>query len=107
MSDAAIARLAELGFDRDKGARPLKHTVEERVIVPLAALLAERPHLRDQKAHVRTATEPAPRPEGTRGDLENGAPRPEGTRGDLENGAPRPEGTRGDLENGALSIVVP
>jgi ATP-dependent Clp protease ATP-binding subunit ClpA len=42
-----VARLAEEGFDRRYGARPLQRTLEGRVVTPLARYLLERPGLRD------------------------------------------------------------
>ncbi|MGZ3422802.1 MAG: AAA family ATPase [Polyangiales bacterium] len=40
---SARATLAELGFHPTRGARPLKRVVEERIVAPLAALLAADP----------------------------------------------------------------
>ncbi|MFO0628178.1 MAG: AAA family ATPase [Polyangiales bacterium] len=44
---AARARLAELGWHPTRGARPLRRVIEERVVSPVAARLAEDPALRD------------------------------------------------------------
>ena len=41
-------RLAELGWHPTRGARPLKRVLEERVVAPLAALLASDPTIRDR-----------------------------------------------------------
>jgi ATP-dependent Clp protease ATP-binding subunit ClpC len=41
------ARLAELGWHPTRGARPLRRVIEERVVSPVAARLAEDPTLRD------------------------------------------------------------
>jgi ATP-dependent Clp protease ATP-binding subunit ClpC len=41
----ARSRLAELGYDPRRGARPLKRVVEEQVVTPLAVRLAEAPGL--------------------------------------------------------------
>jgi ATP-dependent Clp protease ATP-binding subunit ClpC len=43
VDQAARTTLAELGFHPTRGARPLKRVVEERIVAPLAALLAEHP----------------------------------------------------------------
>jgi ATP-dependent Clp protease ATP-binding subunit ClpC len=45
----ARARLAELGFHPARGARPLKRVMEERVVAPIAALLARDPHLKSRR----------------------------------------------------------
>jgi ATP-dependent Clp protease ATP-binding subunit ClpC len=45
---AARARLAELGWHPTRGARPLKRVIEERVVSPLAALLARDPTIVDR-----------------------------------------------------------
>ncbi|MDB4946361.1 MAG: ATP-dependent Clp protease ATP-binding subunit ClpA [Labilithrix sp.] len=45
---AARDRLAELGWHPTRGARPLKRVLEERVVAPLAALLAADPTIRDR-----------------------------------------------------------
>jgi len=47
IDDAARDRLAELGYDRKFGARPLKRAIEACVITPVAVLLAGDPKLRD------------------------------------------------------------
>jgi ATP-dependent Clp protease ATP-binding subunit ClpC len=46
---AARARLAELGHDPLRGARPLKRAIEERVVAPIAAVLAADPSARDRR----------------------------------------------------------
>jgi ATP-dependent Clp protease ATP-binding subunit ClpC len=44
--------LAEAGFDPRRGARPLKRVIEERVITPIAARMAEDPGCRDREVVV-------------------------------------------------------
>jgi len=44
---AARVRLADLGYNPLRGARPLKRAIEEHVVAPIAALLAREPKLRD------------------------------------------------------------
>ncbi len=44
---AAKDRLAELGYDPARGARPLARVLEERIVSPLAAELAAAPTLRE------------------------------------------------------------
>lgn len=57
VSAAARRRLAELGYHPTRGARPLKRTIEERVVTPLAVQLAAQPELRDQVVRVVAADE--------------------------------------------------
>jgi ATP-dependent Clp protease ATP-binding subunit ClpC len=65
VSPAARARLAELGWHPTRGARPLKRVLEDRVVSPVAALLADDPTLRDRtlvvdpEGHVTTAAHDA------------------------------------------------
>lgn len=44
-----VARLAETGFDRRYGARPLQRALERAVIAPLSRYLVEHPTLRDAR----------------------------------------------------------
>ena len=48
----ARRRLAELGFHPTRGARPLRRTIEEKVMGPLSIRLAEDRTLRDARIHV-------------------------------------------------------
>ena len=48
VDDAARAKLAELGWHPEWGARPLKRIIEEKVMTPLAIEMARSPHLRDK-----------------------------------------------------------
>jgi ATP-dependent Clp protease ATP-binding subunit ClpC len=48
----ARARLAELGFDPRRGARPLKRVIEEQVITPIAARMAAEPGCRDDEVAI-------------------------------------------------------
>jgi ATP-dependent Clp protease ATP-binding subunit ClpC len=43
VSGEARERLAELGFDPQRGARGLKRVIEERVVAPMAAWMAQNP----------------------------------------------------------------
>ena len=54
----ARAWLAERGWHPTKGARPLKRVIEERLVAPVAALLAEQPRLQDCELVVCTAGVP-------------------------------------------------
>ena len=47
LAPGAGRRLAELGWHPTRGARPLKRVIEERVVAPVAAMLAADPELRD------------------------------------------------------------
>ncbi|CAN0435352.1 unnamed protein product, partial [Laminaria digitata] len=49
---AAKARLAELGWHPEWGARPLKRVIEERVMTPLSVLMARDPNLKNQVVDV-------------------------------------------------------
>ena len=53
----AKSRLAELGYDPQRGARPLKRVVEEQVVTPLAVRLAEAPGLEGAEFWVVTGAE--------------------------------------------------
>jgi ATP-dependent Clp protease ATP-binding subunit ClpC len=57
---AARSRLAELGYEPEHGARPLRRVIEERVITQIATELAADPDLRDVVARVACADEPTP-----------------------------------------------
>lgn len=59
VSDAAKSRLAELGYDRKYGARPLKRTLEARVVTPVSVKLASDPKLRDATLRIGTRDESA------------------------------------------------
>ncbi|MCC6555474.1 MAG: ATP-dependent Clp protease ATP-binding subunit, partial [Polyangiaceae bacterium] len=45
----ARARIAELGYDPRRGARPLKRVIEEQVITPIAARMAADAGYRDRE----------------------------------------------------------
>ncbi|MCA9712431.1 MAG: ATP-dependent Clp protease ATP-binding subunit, partial [Myxococcales bacterium] len=63
----ARARLAELGFHPTRGARPLRRTIEEKVIGPLAVQLAADRSLRDAEIHVVVEGSDEHRASSTRG----------------------------------------
>ena len=48
----ARRRLAELGFDPQRGARPLKRVIEERVVAPIAAWMAANPEVSGRAVRV-------------------------------------------------------
>jgi ATP-dependent Clp protease ATP-binding subunit ClpC len=56
---AARARLAELGWHPTRGARPLKRVIEERIVSPLAALLARDPSIAGRTLVVSVAADGA------------------------------------------------
>ena len=60
VSPAARDRLAELGYDERRGARPLQRVIEERVVTPMAVFLAEAPTLTGVTFRVARAGEPRP-----------------------------------------------
>ncbi|MEM9075042.1 MAG: AAA family ATPase, partial [Myxococcota bacterium] len=59
VTDRARTRLAEIGYDRRYGARPLKRALESHVVTPVAVALARKPSLRNQTLRVGTADEAA------------------------------------------------
>lgn len=52
-TDELVERLAERGFDRRYGARPLQRTVETMVVTPVARYLVEHPGTRDATLQLR------------------------------------------------------
>jgi ATP-dependent Clp protease ATP-binding subunit ClpC len=59
VSEQARRILARLGHHPDRGARPLKRVIEERVITPLAVRLAADPDLQPGPLPVLAEGEPA------------------------------------------------
>jgi ATP-dependent Clp protease ATP-binding subunit ClpA len=57
MTPAARARLAELGYDPELGARPLRRTIEDLVVAPIAARMAATPTWRDATIRIACANE--------------------------------------------------
>ncbi|HEX3762742.1 MAG TPA: AAA family ATPase [Kofleriaceae bacterium] len=57
MTSAARARLAELGHDPRLGARPLRRTLEDLVVAPIAERIAREPAWRDATVRITTFTE--------------------------------------------------
>ncbi len=47
-TDTLVAHLADIGYDKDYGARPLQRVVERVVVAALARYLSEHPSTRDQ-----------------------------------------------------------
>lgn len=62
VSDLARTRLATLGHHPTRGARPLKRVIEERVVTPIAIMMAEDPKLKDADLWVVDGAEAAPGP---------------------------------------------
>jgi len=58
MSVAARDRLAVLGHDPKLGARPLRRTIEDLVVAPLAERMAKTPGWRDATVRIQAASEP-------------------------------------------------
>ncbi len=58
MSPAARSRLAVLGHDPKLGARPLRRTMEDHVVAPLAERMARTPSWRDATVRIQAASEP-------------------------------------------------
>jgi ATP-dependent Clp protease ATP-binding subunit ClpC len=65
VSAAARDRLADLGYDERRGARPLQRVIEERVVTPMAVHLAEAPTLTGVTFRVTLVDEPRPSPAGS------------------------------------------
>ncbi|MCX5748555.1 MAG: AAA family ATPase, partial [Proteobacteria bacterium] len=57
MTPAARTRLATLGYDPKLGARPLRRTIEDLVVAPLAERMASSPTWRDATIWIRAASE--------------------------------------------------
>ncbi len=58
MTPAARARLAILGHDPKLGARPLRRTMEDLVVAPLAERMARTPSWRDATVRIAATTDP-------------------------------------------------
>jgi ATP-dependent Clp protease ATP-binding subunit ClpC len=57
VTPAARTRLAELGHDPKLGARPLRRTIEDLVVAPLAERMARDPSWRDTTVRIATRSE--------------------------------------------------
>jgi ATP-dependent Clp protease ATP-binding subunit ClpC len=57
LTAGARARLAELGHDPRLGARPLRRTIEDLIVSPLADRMASTPTWRDVTVRIRAAAE--------------------------------------------------
>ncbi|MBA2539696.1 MAG: hypothetical protein H0V17_08685, partial [Deltaproteobacteria bacterium] len=57
MTPAARTRIAELGHDPKLGARPLRRTLEDLVVAPLADRMSRTPSWRDATIVIRAAGE--------------------------------------------------
>ena len=55
MTPGARARLAQLGHDPKLGARPLRRTIEDLVVAPIAERMARDPTWRDQTVRITAA----------------------------------------------------
>ncbi len=60
VTPGARQRIAELGHHPTRGARPLKRWLEEHLVTPVAARMAEDAAFRDAEVLVSTESEPAP-----------------------------------------------
>ena len=58
LTPAARARLAVLGHDPKLGARPLRRTIEDLVVAPLAERMAREPSWRDATIRIAIKSEP-------------------------------------------------
>jgi ATP-dependent Clp protease ATP-binding subunit ClpB len=56
VSDAAVALVAEAGFDPVFGARPLKRAIQERIENPLARQILEGQFAAKDRIHVEAAS---------------------------------------------------
>jgi ATP-dependent Clp protease ATP-binding subunit ClpC len=57
LSAAARSRLAQLGHDPRLGARPLRRTIEDLVVAPIAERMAREPSWREATIQITTAAE--------------------------------------------------
>jgi ATP-dependent Clp protease ATP-binding subunit ClpC len=60
ITPAARARLAQLGHDPRLGARPLRRTIEDLVVAPLAERMARTPTWRDATIRIQAGSDPGP-----------------------------------------------
>jgi ATP-dependent Clp protease ATP-binding subunit ClpC len=58
LTPGARARLAELGHDAKLGARPLRRTIEDLIVAPLAERMAKDPTWRDVRVRIVATGEP-------------------------------------------------
>ncbi|HET6582898.1 MAG TPA: AAA family ATPase [Nannocystaceae bacterium] len=56
VSEDARGMLARLGWHPTRGARPLKRVIEDRIVAPIAVLVAEDPSIADREIHVVLAS---------------------------------------------------
>jgi len=59
LSPRARSRLAELGHDAKLGARPLRRTIEDLIVAPLAERMARDPGWRDVTVRIGVSGEPS------------------------------------------------
>jgi ATP-dependent Clp protease ATP-binding subunit ClpA len=59
LSPRARSRLAELGHDAKLGARPLRRTIEDLIVAPLAERMARDPGWRDVTVRIGVTGEPS------------------------------------------------
>ena len=59
LSPRARSRLAELGHDAKLGARPLRRTIEDLIVAPLAERMARDPSWRDVTVRIGVSGEPS------------------------------------------------
>jgi len=59
LSPRARSRLAELGHDAKLGARPLRRTIEDLIVAPLAERMARDPAWRDVTVRIGVSGEPS------------------------------------------------
>jgi ATP-dependent Clp protease ATP-binding subunit ClpA len=57
MTAGARSRLALLGHDPRLGARPLRRTIEDLVVAPIAERMAREPSWREATIQITTAAE--------------------------------------------------
>ncbi|HSD91161.1 MAG TPA: AAA family ATPase, partial [Kofleriaceae bacterium] len=58
VTPSARSRLAVLGHDPKLGARPLRRTIEDLIVAPLAERMAKEPAWRDATVRIATTSEP-------------------------------------------------
>ncbi|MFT3699193.1 MAG: AAA family ATPase [Kofleriaceae bacterium] len=58
LTPAARSRLAVLGHDPKLGARPLRRTIEDLIVAPLAERMAKSPEWRDATVVIASESEP-------------------------------------------------
>ena len=53
ISESAIKKLAELGYSKEFGARPLKRTVQQYLIIPISQHILKNPNTKNISGEIK------------------------------------------------------